>query len=127
MAKYERERFAEAAKAYFKEFGLVPLPNEAEEKASVTKTNANTLREKLGEKHPAYAGLTAVGALRDSIARRFIRLSVQPLAPAPRKTSEKPKAEPAQPTQTRAQRRAAAKAAAATPATPEAEPAAATA
>lgn len=92
MARYPAEDFVDAAKAYFKEFGLSPTPDEAETNAAATKANANQLAEKLGEKHPAYTGLRRVGKLRDSIARRFIRKSVFPLAPTPRKTSEKPKA-----------------------------------
>lgn len=96
MAKYDRERFEEAAKAYFKEHGLDPTPADAEAQAAVTKARAGKLAIKLGEKHEAHAGLVAVSTLRESIARRFIRLSVFPLAPVPKKTSE-PKAK-AQPT-----------------------------
>lgn len=95
MAKYDRERFEEAAKAYFKEHGLDPTPADAEAQAAVTKARAGKLAIKLGEKHEAHAGLVAVSTLRESIARRFIRLSVFPLAPVPKKTSEKPKAAPA--------------------------------
>jgi hypothetical protein len=95
MARYQTDRFEDAAKAYFKEFGLVPTAADAEEKAVDTKSNAAALAKKLPEGHAAIAGLNAVATLRDSIARRFIRLSVAPLAPAPKKTAQKAEAKPA--------------------------------
>lgn len=80
MAAYQKERFAEAATAYFEKFGLVPAPADAAEKASDTQANAASLAKALGEGHPAHKGLVSVSTLRESIARRFIRLSVAPLA-----------------------------------------------
>ena len=88
MARYPTDRFEDAAKAYYKEFGLVPAKADAAEQVATTRRNAETLAKKLGEQHAAFKGLTSVATLRPSIARRFITISVAPLAPAPKKTSE---------------------------------------
>jgi hypothetical protein len=83
VAKYDTARFTEAAAAYFKEYGEAPDRKHAAEQAGKTRQNAEKLAKKLGKEHPAFAGLDAVARLRLSIARRFITLSVAPLAPAP--------------------------------------------
>lgn len=83
MARYDTARFEEAATVYFATFGVVPSSADALEQVETTKANAATLAAELGEAHPAHAGLTSVATLRDSIAKRFIRMSVAPLAPAP--------------------------------------------
>jgi hypothetical protein len=88
MARYQTDRFEEAAKAYFEAYGEVPTRKEAAEQSGKVREMAGRLAKKLGEKHPAYAGLHSVSTLRLSIARRFITISVAALAPAPRKTSE---------------------------------------
>lgn len=80
MATYQRDRFAEAATAYEAEYGIAPTANMAAAEAATTKANAAALADKLGEAHEAYTGLRAVATLRESIARRFIRLSVVPAA-----------------------------------------------
>lgn len=84
MARYNTARFEEAASAYVGAFGLVPAANTAgtEEGIEETQKNAEALAAKLGEAHPAHPELVAVATLRGSIARRFIRLSVAPLAEA---------------------------------------------
>lgn len=97
MATYDKARYADAAAAYFAKFGLVPNPSEAAEKVSDTQANAASLAKELGEAHPAWKGLDAVARLRESIGRRFIRLSVAPLvAPeTPKQRAARVKAEKA--------------------------------
>lgn len=110
MAKYPAEQFEEAAKVYFEKYGLVPTPEAALEQVVDTKANAAALATELGADHVAHKGLTRVATLRDSIAKRFIRLSVAPLAqaqtPRQRQASKAKEATPAaQPSNRQARRR----------------------
>lgn len=84
MARYDTARFEAAAKAYFKEYGEVPSRKDAAEQAGKTRQMAEKLAKKVGKEHEAFAGLNSVATLRLSIARRFITLSVAPLAPTPK-------------------------------------------
>lgn len=71
MAKYPAEQFGHAARAFATAHGLTDSADTAG-----TKAKAKALASKLGDKNPASAELLRVAKLRDSIARRFVRISV---------------------------------------------------
>lgn len=75
MAKYPAEQFGNAARAFFSAHGLTDAAD-----TDGTKAKAKALATKLGDKNPATPELLRVVKLRDSIARRFVRISVQALA-----------------------------------------------
>jgi hypothetical protein len=92
VAKYQQDRFAEAAKAFVKaNKGNIPVPTDT----GAIRSAAASLAASLPANDPAVPGLLAVGGsatvqpLRASIARRFISISVYGLVgkPAPAKTT----------------------------------------
>lgn len=88
MAKYPAEQFGNAARAFATAHGLTDAAD-----TSGTKEKAKALAAKLGDKNPATPELLRVVKLRDSIARRFVRISVAALV-GPKKALKgaKPKA-----------------------------------
>lgn len=79
MAKYQAERFALAAAAFV---DAHPAPDATVDTITGTREACAALAAKVGKDAPEWAGLDAVARLRDSIARRFLRISVAPLRDA---------------------------------------------
>jgi hypothetical protein len=82
MAKFQQDRFEEAAVAYFTRYGLVPTPNNAGTDVLLTKEHCAALAAELTTDKDAGAAkaLLDVSTMRDSVARRFIRMAVAPVA-----------------------------------------------